>query len=292
MSILNTTNDGLYNVLIVLCGALREEGRIEKNELIQICSAKDVKQVRQTLTRWTQLGLFDEDNSEIFFSKNTEKYKNKITENLPIICREIIFSKRNNENFWDSEKSKSADISRALSWLMAQDIWKLDLDSIPKIQKLESNQIIDNEKTMLQNNTRINGVKMWARFLGFTCFLGNTLVDPTVAIGQEAEILFKRDKEYAANKFLEEIAVKLPVLDGGGFRKRVEKVLNTEHWQKPPNPQILSSSLSRALWRLDQAGIIELLPPRSDAEANRVIQGQGGEELKSFTHVVYRGERR
>ena len=295
MSILNRTNDGLHNVLIVLCGALQKEGRVERDKLIQICSNKDensIKQVRQTLLRWTQLGLFVEDGSEIYFSQKIGEYKkNEILKNLPIICRKIIFSQENNKNFWDSEKAKSADISRALSWIMAQDVYDFSLQNYQLVEKMESIQLIDDGKRLFQNDTRLPGLRDWARFLGFSCVIKNFLVDPTAAIRQEAEILFERNTEYAVNEFLGEIVVKLPILDGGAYRKRVEEVLDTQHWDMPSNPQMLSTSLSRALWRLELAGILDLVT-RSDAEANRLIQRQGARQLKSFTHVVYRGKGR
>ncbi|MBH31962.1 MAG: hypothetical protein CMG71_08290 [Candidatus Marinimicrobia bacterium] len=298
MSILNTASDGLYNVLIVLCGVLDKEGGTEKDKLINICSNKEdasVLKIRQTLLRWTQLGLFVENNGVVDFGNhpNTNKInlrkKGEIMKYLPVFCRQFIFSEDNNKNFWDSENSKAADINRALSWILAQNIYNFSLHKNVEIQKIESKQLNDNKKRLVQNSTRLNGLKNWAPYLGFTSTVNNMIVDPTRAIIQESEIIFEEGAEYVVNDFLRTLAGKLPVLDGGTYRQRVEEVLDPRHWQKPPSPEMLSTSLSRALWRLELAGIIEL-ETRSDADANRLIQRQGGQQLKSFTHVIYRGD--
>jgi hypothetical protein len=298
MTILNIANDGLFNVLLVICRILAVDGPIQKDKLIDICSNKQedsVNKVRQTLTRWTQLGMFVEKDGVISLCP-LAKEKNRSSKNpdnikifLPSIAREIVFKEENNENFWDREKTRTADFSRALSWILAQDIYTFPLENVQNLQAIESRQVKDTEKRPVQNDVRLNGLRYWAHYLGFTSKFKNHLIDPTQALKEEAGLLFKKNVEYSAKEFLEPLAEKLPVIDGGIYRKRVEEVLDPQNWQKPSIPEMLSTSLSRALWRLELAGIIDLVS-RADARANRVLQRQNSQILKSFTHVVYRGE--
>lgn len=297
MSLLNTTNDGLPNVLNVLCKAVSLEGQIEKSKLAEICSTREEKseeQIRQSILRWTQLGLFSDDDGKISFSATAEaelgssKKPEVVSKKMPSIARHLVFRNDNNENFWDAEKSKAADLTRALAWTLAQDIYHFSFRTPQEIEATEIRQVADQSKRMFQNYTRVNGLRFWARFLGFTYASKETMIDPTQAVKDECRRIFKTSKDYTASEFVELLASRIPVLDGGTYRQRVEGILDPQHWQKPSIEQMLSTSLSRALWRLELAGIIEL-ESRADAHSNRVLQRQHGQELQSFTHVVYRG---
>ena len=297
MTILNIANDGYYNVLVTLCGALAVEGDTNKDKLIDICSNKEEnarKRVSQTLLRWTQLGLFVENDSKISFCDDAKNIKlnkgniDKFRDQLKSVIRNILFDQSNNKYFWDSERTKAADFTRALSWVLAQDIYNFSLAKIDKVQTFESLQIKDPEKRPIQNDVRLNGLRVWANYLGFACKFKELMVDPTEAIKQEVLCLFKKNKAYAADDFVSGLAERLPVLDGGEYRLKVERELDPQQWRKPQNPETLSTSLSRALWRLELSGFIEL-EARADARKNRVIQREDGHQLKSFTHVVYRG---
>ena len=298
MSLLNITNDGLPNVLNVLCKAVSLEGQIEKSKLAEICSNREEKsevRIRQSILRWTQLGLFSDDDGKISFSAIAEaelgspKKPEVVAKKMPSIARHLVFKSDNNENFWDAEKSKAADLTRALAWTLAQNIYDFPLKNTKEVEATEIRQVADQSKRMLQNDTRINGLRYWASFLGFTWASKETMLDPTQAVREECRTIFKTSKDYAASEFVELLASRIPVLDGGTYRQRVEGTLDPQHWQKPSIEQMLSTSLSRALWRLELAGIIELVS-RSDAHSNRVLQRQHGQELQSFTHVVYRGD--
>ena len=295
MSILNTASDGFYNVLIALCRALIVEGPLDREKLIDICSGKNDKmRIRQTLLRWTQLGLFVEDNGQLSFCPRIvelTKGKNrldKLNSHVPLVIRETIFSDENNEHFWDSERSNAADITRALSWVLSQDIYNFSLDDLKKAQEVEAKQLTEPDKRMIQNDVRLNGLRFWARYLGFTWQSKEILIDPTGAITQEMPVIFSKKKRYLITEFLDSLAARVPVLDGGKYRKQVEAVLDPQHWQLPPTKGMLSTSLSRALWRMELAGIIDL-EQRADAPATCFLQRQGGETLKTITHVLYRG---
>ena len=70
MSILNIASDGLFNVAIVLTRALIRLGPKSREDLLEACGLRvdavdptHRNHLNQTLTRWTELGLFAiEDN--------------------------------------------------------------------------------------------------------------------------------------------------------------------------------------------------------------------------------------
>ncbi len=68
MTVLNTASDGTFNVLIVLFRALRAHGPVKREYFLSLCGAgadPNPDRLRQTLRRWTDLGLFAE-NEDAF----------------------------------------------------------------------------------------------------------------------------------------------------------------------------------------------------------------------------------
>jgi hypothetical protein len=101
MSVLNTASDGFFNVLIVLYRAVSAYGKMPRDRLLSICSAgSDGARLRQTLNRWTELGLFTEDNGQILLAPEAQlnphddKALSRATDTLPALIRRIIFGKR------------------------------------------------------------------------------------------------------------------------------------------------------------------------------------------------------
>ena len=66
MSILNRTNDGFFNVVLVIYHIVLEEITIDKETLIKRCAPGVIenKDVGNTLRKWTELGLFSEIEEE------------------------------------------------------------------------------------------------------------------------------------------------------------------------------------------------------------------------------------
>jgi hypothetical protein len=293
MTILNIANDGYYNVLIALYRTVFSERKIDKKHLINLCSdqSDDSRlKVQQTLTSWLQLGLFVEAGDQLSIAEKSRKTIGKskdlklATRKLPCILRQIIFSKENNDKFWDRKNSRTADLTRGLAWLMAQDIYAFDLGSHPKVQEKEFGQVKDKERQLVQNDVRWNGLRTWASYLGFLWNSKQVMIDPTTALREDLPLIFKNKTELSSDEFLKSIASVIPVLDGGEYRQKVEGILDQSTWRKPEKRELLSTSLSRALWRLDEALLIRL-DERADVGSTRILQRSGGIEFKSFTHV-------
>ena len=145
MSILNQASDGLFNVLIVLVRALVRFGPRKRENLIPACGgaaeAFDISQLTRTLNRWTELGLFGEDNGATIIA---EPYRSALGKNaddaearLPKVARAVALLPANNARFWESEEAKSADLSRGVAWMLAQDVYALDVNS-DRLAELEA----------------------------------------------------------------------------------------------------------------------------------------------------------
>ncbi len=285
MSILNTASDGFFNVLIVLHRTLATHGPMDKDRLIRLCApgpGDEITKIRQTLLRWTQIGLFKTtENDKLILDK-----ADKDPERLPSICRRLLFTDENNQRFWDSEKSKAADFSRALAFILAQDIYVNEFGAHPRVQTLEQRQVRDESRRLFQNDTRWNGLRHWGDYLGFFWEDQRRWPDPTAAIREELPEIFGKQNELPAQDFITRLGERLPVLDGGRYRLEVEAALEPAEWQPPTRPDLLSTSLSRALWRLSRPGGPLRLERRADAGDGRTLQRAGGQDWQTFTHVL------
>ena len=285
MSILNIQSDGFFNVLIVLHRTLATHGPMDKDRLIRLCSPgpdDDVTKIRQTLLRWTQLGLFKAtENDKLKLDK-----LDKDTGRLPTICRRLLFTDENNQRFWDNEGTRAADFTRALAFILAQDIYVNEFRTHPQVQALEQRQFRDEARRLLQNDVRWNGLRFWGDYLGFFWVDQRRWPDPTAAIREELHEVFGKQNELPAQDFITRLGERLPVLDGGRYRLEIEAVLEPAEWQPPTRPDLLSTSLSRALWRLSRPGGSLRLEKRADAGDGRTLQRSGGREWQAFTHVL------
>ncbi|MCB2426416.1 protein DpdG [Methylophaga pinxianii] len=285
MTILNIASDGIYNILIVLHKVVSIHGPIHKDKLVELCKPSDVgdvTKIKQTIFRWTQLGLFIESKDGELSLKKDDKDPEQLTKK----CRRILFSSSNNENFWDNEGTKAADFTRALAFILSQDIYASKFDNHADVQNLEEQLIRDTDQRILQNNTRWNGFLHWASYLGFLSEDKRRWPDPTVAVAEELPELFGKDVELPCNEFLSRLKERIPVLDGGEYRVSLESRLDSAKWQHSSNSKQLSTSLSRAIWRLSRPGGPIRLEARSDSISSLILQGASGREWANFSHVV------
>jgi len=284
-------SDGLFNVLVVLTRALVRLGPKPRDDLIKACGADlgllDSKQLNQTLTRWSELGLFNSDDGPVTLREPHRSRLGKTADSaetrLPMVARAIALAPENNARFWESEENRSADFSRGLSWILAQDVYAIDTSSPPKIAALEGGQITDLSKRIFQNDTRWNGLRTWMTYLGFGHGGAQVTVDPTEALRGALEDIFGQDESLPAPLFLERAAGVLPVLDGGVYRLAIEEVLNQASWPRPREGHV-STSLSRAIQRLDRGGSIAA-ERKSDTEAGISLLGCDARTWRRITHI-------
>ncbi|MBX9456166.1 MAG: hypothetical protein KL863_09155 [Rhizobium sp.] len=292
MSLLNQASDGLFNVLIVLVRALVRFGPKSREDLILACGgavdACDSSQLTRTLNRWTELGLFGEESGSVIIA---EPYRSGLGRNadgaedrLPKVARTVALQPANNARFWESEGAKSADLSRGVAWMLAQDVYTLDVNS-DRLAELEGRQLVDSgAQKISQNNTRWNGLKTWMLYLGFARDGTQWVVDPTQALREALPEIFGSNQELSAPAFVDRSAAVLPVLDGGAYRILVEGALKESAWPRL-RAGLISSSMSRAIQRLDHEGFITL-SNRSDTEGVVSLTGSNARTWRDVSHVA------
>ncbi|MDA1015949.1 MAG: protein DpdG, partial [Planctomycetota bacterium] len=276
MSILNRPSDGLFNMVVVLHKTLLHEGAMNRDKLLALVApasvSEDRKMASSSLNRWTDLGLFEESDGNVRISSAlpAPREKAKAEASLPSTMRRLVLAHANNANFWDAEGSASADFTRAVAWMLAQDVYRCSLVGHKDAAELENDQIAVPDRTLFQNDTRWPGFKAWAPFLGFGIISlypgrGAFQIDPTVAVRDSMDAVFAAGDQLAIADFMSSLAETLPVIDGGHYRREVESQLNPRHWESAKEQEI-STSLSRALIRLREAGLLRL-ENRSDSPA-------------------------
>jgi len=297
MSILNRPSDGLVSVLVALVRASVMIGTMPKSKLLDICSPKSLGDGKQdmatkTTNRWIELGLFEvSDNDEI---KVADKYRSKLrkmnasAESVSDAARDVVLLHENNGNFWNDEENRSADFTRAVSWMLAQDVHEFIPTSYSQVEPRALEQAKSENAVIFQNDTRWSGFVSWATFLGFGRSesgkaSGGFISDPTQVLVSVLESVLPKKKEIGVNDLLSDIADMIPVFDRGTYRQEVEKNLRPEKW-KAPGPNQLSTSMSRALLRLEAQGMLRL-EKRSDADFQVRLLGRGNKAVRNVTHV-------
>jgi hypothetical protein len=305
MTIINLESDGLHSQMIVLARALAKNSSIERDELISICAPpvgtdgreRGLNRLRAALARWLELGLFTEDVSGIrlnFVSKRGATL-HELTDRLPAVCRKLVLQEQHCLPLWGSGEDptesgvgRAADFARGLSWALAQDIYNLP-SGAEEIETLDRAQVVA-PRVIFLNKTRWPGLRPWARYLGFGRGDDNNfLFDPTEAVNDELQNILGAGETMAAEAFLDALSARLPVLDGGVYRREVEVNLNDETWRRPADGHV-SMSLSMALRRLDLNGTV-VLETKADAGAGAVLRltGRNYRTWASFTHVRLAG---
>jgi hypothetical protein len=291
MTVLNQASDGQVNTLIMLVRTSVRFGPRSRADLLGMCGADldavDKTKLNGSFLTWSDLGLFETIGDLTALS---EPYRSRLGNDvakaearLPGIAREIALMPENNARFWEQKNSKSADLSRGLSWMLAQDVYTLDTSNHKAIEDLEALQVKDLTKRMLQNDTRYNTLKSWMSYLGFGREGALFVVDPTVALRGVIDDLFDSGASLPARVFLSKLSQRLPVLDTGLYRVRVEDTLKDSAWE-PAAEGVLSSSLSRAIERLVDTGELEF-DQRDDNEEGLQMTGVGGRRWRSFPYI-------
>lgn len=280
MSLLNLTVDGLPNVLVVLYStvALARSPLTTEDVLDAVAPAgvvSDPRMARVTMHRWTELGLFQVDAADhVTLSQAPEtdmKNDVDIVRATRIAARQCALSEANNPELWARESARAADLTRSLAWLLAQDVYRM---AFSDAQSLELRQVANDDLRLMQNDTRKNGLQFWGNFLGFVRQPGGGDVDPTLAVRETLPACIAAGEEMPAAEFVERLAQRLPVLDGGVYRVAVESQLERDALS-PLQPGQLSTSLSRAMFSLmiDQTLQFE---NRADVGRSIVFTGRDG----------------
>ncbi len=300
MSLLNLPSVGLHGVLAAIYRLLGTERKpVPRERLEALCGPEHgVKptHLSNTVRNWVKIGLFVEDGEGIALDHGLSAEERRPGA-LPRVARRYVLHADNNRDLWANEEAHAADFTRALGWLLAQDVYETELTGWPTAERrvqaqLPKDRLDENnkDKKFIVNDTRWNGLKAWASWLGFGWrgLHPNSVltIDPTEAVRDALPQIFHGRKPLAAEAVVAGLADILPVLDGGVYRLAVEeeflKRTGTDAWQSPPEGQ-LSTSLSRALLRLVQDGTLRT-ENRADAPGRVRLTGRKLAVIETFSH--------
>jgi hypothetical protein len=302
MSLLNRPSDGTHSVLIVIYKLILEEGAMPRDKIIGLCTPPPLSKgtmVGATLNTWIEFGLFEELNGgNVTLGKSISKSDHTL-ENLPWLARRLVLQEDNNPDLWSNEKAKASDFTRAVAWLLAQDVYTVSLAGWTVAEDLLMKQVpaslrANKEHGLIQNDTRWTGLKAWSVWLGFT-WLGRhpkdvLTIDPTQAVADALPTVFGRKQSMPASEVVAALAEALPVLDGGAYRKKVEAKLaeqsGADAWRPPPDEQI-STSLSRAFLRLKESGTL-VSDLKSDAKDRILLTGREQRIAEQVSHFTFK----
>jgi len=297
MSLLNLTNDGKRGVLVAIYRLLLAKKSLDRDRLLSLCAPQGVaepKHTRDTLGTWVELGFFERSSDDKISISSTIPTKDRREDLLAVWASRRVLAKENNQRFWEAEDSRCADFTRATAWLLAQDVYETEHSSWDVVQPIIKTQTPGNDSIFGQNDTRWNGLRAWAPFLGFGR-VGNTrgsplIIDPTDALRHALPLIFGKKTSMAADEFIAAAAEHVPVLDKGNYRQLVEEKLrengSPDAWQPPP-PDQLSTSLSRALLRLTADGTLHG-EKRADATARARLTGRRRAVVGEYSHFSFR----
>ena len=304
MTIINYTSDGLHPELISLFRTVAYTKQISVTDLIDVCfppidkssdeeKKKKVKEItgrlRGALSRWTDLGLFVENNGVVTlqerFYANRRESIDALTERLPEFCRNLILQEEHCTPIW-GDGGLTSDFVLGVSWILAQDIYQFP-STWSEVGPIQDKQV-KGQNRLSQNDVRWNGLRYWSRYLGFATGDSTSFqIDPTIAIKSELHSVFGKNRELPAKDFLLTLCNRLPVLDFGNYRTEVELNLNEGYWRKPPEGH-LSMSLSLALRRLDLDKSIRLIG-KADAGNSYRLTGYNYKTWLGFENVEWLG---
>jgi hypothetical protein len=232
------------------------------------------EKARQTLNRWCELGFFARNQGLVSLPNKPVQTRASTLDILPLTrrnaCR-LVMAEENNPDIWAREGARAADLTRCLAWMLAQDVYRI---SFSDFEREESDQITDSARHLMQNSGRRSGLQhYWAPFLGFSSNAFGD-IDPTVAVRDALDDLLAPGEGLPATAFVEQLAILLPVLDGGRWQHEVLQFVNTAKLQKREIGQ-LSTALSRALLNLWNTGDL-MLRSRSDLGTSVTLTGFSG----------------
>ncbi|HEX8441712.1 protein DpdG [Archangium sp.] len=322
MGLLNRPSDGQLSVLLAFRRALLLRGPLPRQELLDLCAPrtlwasaqpgddekkdeankKEQYQARITLTRWLEIGFFIQEENEEQTISLAPAFKqpgldSKDPAPLRTALRRLVFSPANNPQILAEERDsevagRCADLTRGACWVLAQNSYAFPGGKWSDVDELIKEQV-STRPMPIQNDTRWYAYRDdYAPFLGLGWQsplpgVGARLIsDPTEAVLDELPGTFEGTRELPIGRFLERLAERLPVIDGGTYRQQIEEHLRKKDVWMPHASHEVSTSLSRALIRLEESGVIQL-PTRSDAPEEKVLLGRDNAPFQRVSHVVW-----
>jgi hypothetical protein len=209
------------------------------------------------------IGLFDRDNDMIRLHPELPGHardRRQRDHHLRSIIRDLVLSDALNYGVWDSTEG-ARDLTRALAWYLAQNPLQPPAPwNDPGGVDVAQEQQFGVGEGVFSNDTRWGAFERWSTFLGFSAHLprgGKAVLvpDPTEVVRHViGSVLSTQRLEIGVA--IEELGQRIPVLDGGTYRREVEARMRPEAVRSASD--LLSPSLAHALLRLRDERVIML----------------------------------
>lgn len=295
MSIINNAHGGSqYAVLVAFYQLLKvsPKNTLPREKLMALCAPASLQtgdsenasgKAPKELNAWLDLGLLKEEsgNNTTEISLNARYFS---TKDMPLrqATRRCLLAVENNRDL-NSRDERAVDLTLLAALLLALDVYHN-----PEISKRNLEQLVNH----LLPDFRINSsneapvVPAYLSWLGFVQQITREsyAIDPTNAIREELPFLMQLGEQLSIAEVLQRLNRALPVLDGGSYRQNVEDRISRKGW-RPLSSDRLSTSLSRALLRLQLSGIINM-DEKADASGAMQLTGIKGSVLRTVTHLT------
>ncbi|CNE87419.1 MULTISPECIES: protein DpdG [Yersinia] len=294
MSIINNAHGGSqYAVLAAFYQVLKASPKntLPREKLMALCAPATLQtgdsenasgKAPKELSAWLDLGLLKEEpaNGATEICLNTNYFSAK---NMPLrqAARRCLQAVENNSDL-NSRDERAVDLTLLTALLLALDVYQNAEISSSNLEVLVSTFMPD----FRINSNEVAVVPGYLSWLGFAQQLTRDryAIDPTDAIREELIFLMQPGEQLSIGEVLQRLNQALPVLDGGGYRQQVEDRISLDGWQ-PLSANRVSTSLSRALLRLQLSGIINM-KAESDASGAMQLIGRKGSVLRTVTHLT------
>ncbi len=297
MSIINNAHGGSqYAVLAAFYQVLKGSPRntLPREKLMALCAPTTLQtgdsqnargKAPQELRAWLELGILTEatvgETDEI--SLNTNYFS---SEDIPLrqAVRRCLQAAENNRDL-SLRDERAVDLTLLAALLLALDVYQNAEISSGSLEVLVSKFMAD----FRINSNEVAVVPGYLSWLGYAQQITRSsyAIDPTDAIREELPFLMHPGEQLSIDEALQRLNRVLPVLDGGSYRQQVEERISLHGWQ-PLSANRFSTSLSRALLRLQLSGIINM-KAESDASGAMQLIGRNGGVLRTVTHLTFTG---
>jgi len=282
------------------------------------------EKAKATLNRWIQLGLFfEKQNKKIAICDNNLPLIELARQRLFDPSNNIDFLKTKSAPAGDFTRAAAWFLSQN-AWTLDISSWSqiqpLMMRQLPNLKLNASMSGVDHELSddegheeeedeeedeevgqgdprsnklagnLIQNGSRWKIFCDWARFLGFgwKAKSGLLVPDPTEAVRDALPQIFGKSKALEARSMVDALAQAIPVLDGGTYQQKLEaelkKTQGPDAWRPPPNGQ-LSTSLSRALLRLEEENCLKgEKRADSDTRVRVFLSGRNNQLIAEYSH--------
>lgn len=294
MSIINNAHGGSqYAVLVAFYQVLKvsPKNTLPREKLMALCAPASLQtgdsqnargKAPQELRAWLDLGLLTEEKVEetTQISFNANYFSTKC---MPLrqAARRCLQAQENNSDL-NSRDERAVDLTLLAALLLALDVYQNAEIKSGNLEELVNTFIPD----FRINSNEIAVVPGYLSWLGFAQQLtrDSYTIDPTDSIREELPFLMRVGEQLSIGEVLQRLNRALPVLDGGSYRQQVEERISLHGWHSL-SPNRLSTSLSRALLRLQLSGVINM-KAESDASSAMQLTGRNGSVLRTVTHLT------